>query len=127
MGNYVEAERRYLRAVKCWERAFGEHGYTACALSFLGLAQAGQGKYDKAAKSYREAMRIAEAGIGKEYPARMAIGYANLAGALYEQGDRDGAIKILRKSLALRWDGRVFWRLMRWTTPSRSLNWQRGP
>ncbi len=85
-GNYPEAEKRLVAALKEAENFGPEDPRLAKTLTDLALLYRAQGKYAEAEPLYKRALAIKEKALGPEHP-RVAISLNNLA-ELYRAQDR---------------------------------------
>ena len=94
-GNYSEAERLWLAALRVAERFGPEDGRLAISLGFLAELYQAQSRYSEAEPFQKRALSIEEKILGSEYP-NVATSLNNLA-ELYRVQDRYAEAEPLHK------------------------------
>lgn len=100
-GNYVQAERLYLRAaeISAIVSGVGSAPHATC-LNDLAVVYWKQGRYDESIENHNEALEIRERTLGKEHE-DYAQSLNNLANVYSDQGRYDEAIEKLEEALRI--------------------------
>ena len=91
MGNYLEAEPLYLRALRIRKQVLGAmHPDVGQSMNSLGCLFQDQGKYAESEQYFRQAIQVREYAYGPNHP-DVAMSVANLASLFGAQGKYDQA------------------------------------
>ena len=99
-GNYPEAEKRLVAALKEAEGFGPQDPRLATTLNYLGLVYDAQGKYAEAEPLYERSLAILANALGPEHPA-VAQSLNNLALLYHHQGKYAEAEPLYKRSLAI--------------------------
>ena len=100
-GQYVEAQKQFLAALKEAERFGNLDPRLATSLNDLAEVHRKQGQYAKAEPLFRRSLAMQENALGPEHP-NVALSLNNLAALYYAQGEYAEAEPLLQRSLAIR-------------------------
>lgn len=99
---YPEAERAYNRALRLYERSYGETDQRLCeTLNSLGWMLYANGNTSGAEKTFQRVISIREKAVGADHP-DVAAALNNLAACFEKQGKTDKALPLLQHALAIR-------------------------
>jgi TonB family protein len=99
---YPDAERTYSRALRLYEKSYGETDPRLCdTLSSLGWMSYANGNTSGAEKTFQRVISIREKAAGADHP-DVAAALNNLAAFYEKQGKTDKALPLLQRALAIR-------------------------
>ncbi len=101
-GDYVSAERIWLRALSGFEEVYGDEGHALVARGhyFLGVLRHLSGDTDGALQSHAEGYRITVSLLGEQHP-RLAIHALGMGQAKLASGQLDRSEELLRQTFSL--------------------------